>query len=811
MKFPGFIGPAYTLDSVNVDAQRCVNLYPEAIESGTGKEANVAYLKSTHGLNKIIEVGDGPIRLIHVDSIGRIFVVSGNQLFTISQDTTWRVVPVPYTEIDDVDQSTDVDTSNDEIDSTDHGYYTGLKVQVSSSNTLPTGLSASTDYWVINIDSDSFRLATSLANALAGTDIDITGAGTGTMTVTPQIPSTLPVPQDDIDADTDTIAVDDHGFYTGLRVMIPTVGETSGGIDPGAEYYIIRTDDDNFQIANSIANASAGTEVTFTAVSGDWTKTLIGSRGEDGGNSLTLLTSSGPIKAASMSALGDGDDSSTIFVDGSSNYLFYEEASSSSTQLMASLSVVEAIFTTDLTIYTEQTGTWSGKTCNIFVETRSFHRIVFDDIGSGDFLIRVQTPNDATAITTAELAEFINNGSISGKTVTLVDTLDPALGTISDFRAFGGDDTSVHTALAPTSDDVFEANTYTGSGYGSVQTANDITWIDGYFIVTEGGTNKFYVSDLAGFNIDTLSFASAEGSPDILLAVANNHRDLWLFGEKTIEIFVNTGNADFPFERVQGGFIEVGLLATSSVAKIAGTLLWLGRNNEGQGSVYMANGMRPQRVSTHAIEQAIAGYANPSTASAFAYHWKGHNFYVLNFAEATWVYDLSTGLWHERAYTNEGTLERHRVGSHGFSSSLGLHIVGDYETGEVYIFDDDTYSDDGDAITRLRASPHVSNDLKRLHCSKFQLDMETGIGLDGDVQGSEPTVMHDFSDDGGHTWSSESFALADAGSGEIGEYKTRVIWRRLGTFRDRIFRVKITDPVKIVLIGAHIDLHERAS
>ncbi len=66
-----------------------------------------------------------------------------------------------------------------------HTMETGLKVQVSSATTLPAGLSAATDYFVIYLTANTFKLATSLANALAGTAVDITDAGTGAHTITP--------------------------------------------------------------------------------------------------------------------------------------------------------------------------------------------------------------------------------------------------------------------------------------------------------------------------------------------------------------------------------------------------------------------------------------------------------------------------------------------------------------------------------------------------------------------------------------------------------------------------------------------------
>lgn len=81
--------------------------------------------------------------------------------------------------------ATDISTADDTFTAAGHDFTTGLKVQVTTSSALPTGISALTDYFVIVVDSDTFALATNLANALAGTKVNITGAGTGNQTVTP--------------------------------------------------------------------------------------------------------------------------------------------------------------------------------------------------------------------------------------------------------------------------------------------------------------------------------------------------------------------------------------------------------------------------------------------------------------------------------------------------------------------------------------------------------------------------------------------------------------------------------------------------
>lgn len=342
--------------------------------------------------------------------------------------------------------------------------------------------------------------------------------------------------------------------------------------------------------------------------------------------------------------------------------------------------------------------------------------------------------------------------------------------------------------------------------------ATHVDTIDGYLIYAVPSENRFYVSNHKSLSVSALSFASSEGDDDRINGLIANGRDLWIFNERSIEIFTDTGNADFPFERIQGGYIEKGCLAPYSIAKIERNVFWLGRDEFGHGQIYMANGLVPQRISTNSIEQAISSYVNPEKATAYTYQKEGHSFYCINFEESTWVYDLSTGLWHERQSDNEsGELKKHRASSCVYWPAIGKHVVGDYAHGKIYILDENTYSDDTLPITRYRTSPHITNDLKRITCHSFTLDMETGVGLDGNVQGSDPQVVMTYSKDFGHSWSSEAWESAGKKIGGIGDFRKRVIWRRLGQFRDLAIKVKITDPVKVRLINASFELEQAVS
>lgn len=340
------------------------------------------------------------------------------------------------------------------------------------------------------------------------------------------------------------------------------------------------------------------------------------------------------------------------------------------------------------------------------------------------------------------------------------------------------------------------------------QAADTVTYQDGYFIFNASGKNQFFFSTgQAVVAFDGADFESSEGSPDSVVGVISVLRNLWVFNEQTTEVYFNSGDANAPWQRIEGSFIDIGCAAKFSIKKIADSVFWLGKSTRGEGIVYMATGLQSKRISTHAIEQAISQYATISDAEAWCYEHEGHAFYALSFptGNATWVYDLATESWHERAYLSSGSLGRHRARTHIYI--FGKHLVGDYSSGKIYELSHSTYDDDGAAVQRIRSSPHVTAGLDRVFYQRFQLDIMAGVGMDGSGQGSDPQVILQFSDDGGYTWSNEKWASF----GAIGARLTRAIWRRLGMSRDRVFRVTITDPVKVVILGAEIDLEREAS
>ena len=259
--------------------------------------------------------------------------------------------------------------------------------------------------------------------------------------------------------------------------------------------------------------------------------------------------------------------------------------------------------------------------------------------------------------------------------------------------------------------------------------AQQVTFMYGLFIFNEPNSQKFWITGYDGTQIDPLEFSFAEINPDLIQAIIANNTELWIFGTNSIEVWYYNADPDFPFAPIQGAYNEIGCAAPFSVAKLDNTLFWLGQDARGNGIVYRAQGYNAMRVSTHAIEYAIQQYEEILDAVAYTYQQDGHSFYVLTFpsANATWVYDVATGAWHQRAFFQNGQFYRHR--SNCMVNFQNRILVGDYQDGRLYELDLDYYLDDQDRMRWLRswrALPEGANNYNRTAHHTLQVDMESG-------------------------------------------------------------------------------------
>jgi hypothetical protein len=333
-------------------------------------------------------------------------------------------------------------------------------------------------------------------------------------------------------------------------------------------------------------------------------------------------------------------------------------------------------------------------------------------------------------------------------------------------------------------------------------TSNQIAYLNGYGLSLDRSRSEVRFSDLFDFSTwDALDVFQRSDAADKWQAMIVNHKEIWLFGLETTSVYSNVDDPDIPFQPIASAFIPVGIAAPNSACSVDGQLMWIGQGIDGQGIVYKANGWTPERISTHAVEDAfrIIGSAI-ADAEGSTYQENGHVFYVLTIPSvATWVYDSTSSLWHERG--NYDGLQYVGLDTRGNAQIEGTQYTLSLNSGNVY-HQSVAYhvGTDGEGVVRLRRAPHISKENKGIIIDGFSLKFEPGLAL-ATGQGSDPRIAMRFSKNGGQTWSNTRTVSA----GLTGEYDTRAMWTRLGYGRDRIIEITVSDPIFWPIIDAFID------
>jgi len=400
--------------------------------------------------------------------------------------------------------------------------------------------------------------------------------------------------------------------------------------------------------------------------------------------------------------------------------------------------------------------------------------------------------------------------TIQGAGVT-ANTMITALGT-----GTGGTGTyTVSTSQTVASETLYALNwTVIPSSDGAFTGGNTVDIVDNYFVYNRPNSQQWGASNLLSPVSPALSYSAKDGAPDNLVSLIVDHREVYLLGEASSEAWVDVGAVPFPFQRIPGTSTQHGIAAKFSMSRVGNSFAYVSQNSRGQAQVMQMNGYQPQRISTHAVENTLVNQ-KISNAISWTYQLEGHEVFVVTFPSIgtnglTWAYDVTTGMWHKWLYTNNlGQYERHR----GNCAALfqGMVLCGDYSNGNIYEIDSTNYTDNGQNVRRLRRCPHVVTDLQRQFFDELQIQFQPGVGLSGvttplnsELVGANPQAMLRWSSDGGSTWSREYWVSI----GLEGKYKNRAIWRRLGTARDRVYEVVVSDPVKAVIVSANLKASE---
>lgn len=737
----GFIGPSYEAPSIYQDAQECINFFPEIDPLKEPGTRGVVALYPTPGLTAKVVLNLAEVRGLRTVSGGaQMVAVCGPYVYVMTTDFTPTIVGY-------------LNTSTGRVGITDNG----VNVYIVDGAYRYT--------WRI-----SSPASVNFVGSMSTTTLSVTVVTSGTLAVGQQI----------------------FGLGVASETVITAFGTGSGGIGN----YTISTS--QTVASEAMSGAAAGAIITATIGGSLSGVAITGLAGQFSCTAAPITLVIG--QALTISGTYGGTGSISGYTNPTTYYII---ATNGSTTFTLSATAGGTAITTTVGTPTGLSYKYAPTTLNVTA------------VSSG----------------TLYLGQTIQGTGISAN--TMITTLGTGSGGTGTYTVSNSQNISSETMYAlnftqiPTTDGAF-------SGGNTVDT------VDNYFVYNRPNTQQWGSSDALSPISQGLSFSSKDGSPDNLVSLIVDHREVYLLGETSSEVWIDVGAFPFPYQRIPGTSTQHGIAAQFSMARLGNSFAYVSRNSRGQGMIVQMNGYLPTRISTHAVESTLANQYIDD-AVAWTYQLEGHECYVVSFPtlNLTWVYDSTTTMWHKWLYvTNGNVYGRHR----GNCSAVfqGLVLCGDYANGKIYELDRTNYTDDGQPIRRLRRAPHLVADLQRQFFDELQLQFQPGVGTTGfsvvmpttyisnpyyiggtatltigptDVfiigNGSKinpidtttyPQAMLRWSNDGGSTWSREYWVTI----GQLGKYKNRAIWRRLGMARDRVYEVVITDPVKAVIVSANL-------
>jgi len=327
--------------------------------------------------------------------------------------------------------------------------------------------------------------------------------------------------------------------------------------------------------------------------------------------------------------------------------------------------------------------------------------------------------------------------------------------------------------------------------------SNSVTQIDGFFLFARDDTGEIFISDQLDGESYSDFFATAESKSDDMIAVYNNLQLVYLFGKRTTEFWQNVGAANMPFRRMPAGVLNRGIIGPRAFASEDNTVFSLGDDK----IAYKYVGSKVERISTTPIEEHWESMGDISDCEMLGYTFEGHKFIAYTFptANETWVYDISTTLWHERSSRTPTGIDIGRWTGSCVAPAYGKTFVGDSQSGRIGYLDRSVFTEFGNQIIGEIGCPPLQGGGRYTTMPWLVLDIETGVGLT-EGQGSDPQIMLSISDDGGRSYSGPEIW---ASMGKRGEHLTTVRFGPLGGFYERHMKLVMSDPVRRTIIAAY--------
>lgn len=327
--------------------------------------------------------------------------------------------------------------------------------------------------------------------------------------------------------------------------------------------------------------------------------------------------------------------------------------------------------------------------------------------------------------------------------------------------------------------------------------ASTVTFINRRMVYDGRGGDVVFADLGSPLDVNSLNVANAEADPDDTIAVIAHNAQVYVFGDESTNPYYNSGVGNPPYQVIQNANINLGLDAIHSIAKNKNFVYFL--SNE--LTPYRIEGLAYRSIGSPAIGQAIRKYSKTSDAYGVTFNFDSMNFYLLSFREAneTWLFNEESLAWVNLAHGTNG--DQHLISDYQFI--YGKHVVSDRRNGNLYELDFDTFTDNGNVIQRRRDTLSINSNTfgvpgRDVFMDRLELIIDPGQSLVTE----KANIIMQYSDDNGKSWSAERWQDV----GEQGDYTYKLWWFGLGTFRNRMFRFTMTDPINWVIISANADV-----
>ena len=319
----------------------------------------------------------------------------------------------------------------------------------------------------------------------------------------------------------------------------------------------------------------------------------------------------------------------------------------------------------------------------------------------------------------------------------------------------------------------------TAPGFTANGTPETVTFVDGFFLVTTSAKKIIRSNINDGLTWNALNFGTAEADPDELKAIVTLKNQPYAGGAKTIEMFRNISASGFSFQRVNGYVISKGVFAPSTFIAAADRIFFVGGGEMESPAIWaLPPAGEPEKISTDAIDTQLQRMSAEDVSNAFAwtYSQNGGYFVGFSFTDQCFVYDIASGLWHDResqVLDSKGFVQITRWRANCILTAYNSVFVADSQSGKIGELSPFLFREFDRAIRRAIITPPISNQAQPFFISRVDAIMDQGRTENSSA--SPILVALSWSTDA-ITWSNPIHAEV----GEIGNFGENISWNPIG-------------------------------